>query len=310
MKAIIVVGATATGKSRLALEIVKKTNGVIINSDSIQFYQPLRIGSAAPSDIDLKMAPHYLYSYVNAPTEMTAGQFCRDFHTLINDEDFIFDHKDRPLVIVGGTGFYIQALEKGMFNVPQVDPLLKQQIEEEINTDGNEKAYQELISFDPDTKIHLNDAYRIGRALEIKRSFNLKMSDLHKESLMDTKLKIPFPYIKFGVDIDKSDLINIIQTRTSNMLKDGLIDETQSLIDLGFSDWAPMNSVGYSEVKAFLNQKIKRSELEPLINLSTLQLTKKQKTWFKRDPDINWIDPTSDAQIGSAIEKVRSFLKT
>ncbi|MBC7754880.1 MAG: tRNA (adenosine(37)-N6)-dimethylallyltransferase MiaA [Moraxellaceae bacterium] len=289
MKAIFIVGPTATGKSHLALTLAKKFNGCIINCDSIQFYNKLKIGSAAPDQAEMNQVPHYLYSYVNPPQEMTAGQFLRDFHDLIeNNKDL-----KSPLIIVGGTGFYVQALEKGMFNVPEINRELKIQIEAEIKEYGNEKAFKELIEFDPETKIHINDAYRIGRALEVKRAFNLKMSELKMQALLnedtDNKFKLPFPFIKIGIDLDREILKQNIASRTKMMLKNGLIDEVKSLIDEGHADWAPLSSVGYFEVKEFLAGRIDKVDLEDQINLSTRQLTKKQRTWFKRDLEISWL---------------------
>lgn len=291
MKAIFVVGPTASGKSQLAIKIAQKFGGCIVNCDSIQFYNKLKIGSAAPSDEEMKLVPHYLYSYVNPPEEVTAGQYLRDFHNLIET----YKNLKSPLIIVGGTGFYIQALEKGMYNVPQIQPELKQQIEDEIKEHGNEKAYQELIDFDPETKVHINDAYRIGRALEVKRAFNLKMSELKMQSLLsddaETKFKLPFPFIKIGVDVDREILKENIAKRTKKMLQAGFVDEVKSLVDAGYADWAPMNSVGYFEVKEFLAGRLEKTDLEEMINQSTRQLTKKQKTWFKRDLDTKWIAP-------------------
>jgi tRNA dimethylallyltransferase len=305
MKAIFVVGPTAAGKSQLALSIAQKFGGSIINCDSIQFYNRLKIGSAGPSDEELKLAPHYLYGYVNPPQEVTAGQYLRDFHNLIETNK---DLKS-PLIIVGGTGFYVQALEKGMYNVPQIKPELKQEIEDEIKEHGNEKAYKELTEFDPETKIHINDAYRIGRALEVKRAFNLKMSELKMQALLsddaETKFKLPFPFMKIGVDVDREVLKDNISKRTKKMLQAGFIDEVKALIDEGFADWAPMNSVGYSEIKELLAGRIAQADLEELINQSTRQLTKKQKTWFKRDPEIKWVQP-DDIEIFHLIE---DFLK-
>ena len=304
MKAIFVVGPTATGKSQLALSLAQKFGGSIVNCDSIQFYNRLKIGSAGPSDEELKLVPHYLYGYVNPPQEVTAGQYLRDFHNLIETNK---DLKS-PLIIVGGTGFYVQALEKGMYNVPQIQPELKQQIEDEIKEHGNEKAYKELTDFDPETKIHINDAYRIGRALEVKRAFNLKMSELKMQALLsddaETKFKLPFPFIKIGVDVDREVLKDNIAKRTKKMLQAGFIDEVKALIDEGYGEWAPMNSVGYSEIKEFLAGKIPQSDLEELINQSTRQLTKKQKTWFKRDPEIKWVEPENT----KIFEQIEQFL--
>lgn len=303
-KAIFVVGPTASGKSQFALSLAQKFGGCIINCDSIQFYDRLKIGSAGPTEEELKLVPHYLYGYVNPPDEVTAGQYLRDFHRLIeNNKDL-----KSPLIIVGGTGFYVQALQKGMYNVPQIQPELKQQIEDEIRDHGNEKAYKELTDFDPETKIHINDAYRIGRALEVKRAFNLKMSELKMQALLndesDTKSKIPFPFITIGVDVDREILVKNIEQRTEKMLQAGFIDEVKALIDEGYEEWAPMNSVGYAEIKQLLAGRIARSDLSELINQSTRQLTKKQKTWFKRDPEIKWVQP-HDTNI---IHQIEEFL--
>lgn len=300
-KAIFIVGPTGSGKSRLALDIAKKYNGCVVNCDSIQFYSQLKIGSSAPSDDDLRQAPHFLYSYVDAPYEMTAGQFLRDFYQLKN--------LSSPIVIVGGTGFYIQALEKGMFNVPQIDPQLKQQIENEIINEGNQKAYRELIAFDPESKIHVNDGYRIGRALEVKRAFNLKMSELKEQAELDTKLKLPFPYIKIGVDLEKDELKKNILLRTQAMLHNGWIDEVQTLIGNGFSNWAPLNSVGYFEVKEYLAGKISRTDLPSAVNQSTNKLIKKQRTWFKRDEAIQWVNPQSVGGLENTLNQIKNFLK-
>ncbi len=309
MKAIFVVGPTAGGKSQLAIEVAQKFNGCIINCDSIQFYSHLKIGSSAPTHTDLKIVPHYLYSYVNPPEEVTAGKFLRDFHHLIETNK---DLKS-PLVIVGGTGFYVQALEKGMFNVPPISQELKQQIEDEIKTEGNEKAYRELTEFDPETKIHINDAYRIGRALEVKRAFNLKMSELKVQALLnddlDTKLKLSFPFIKIGVKLDKEVLKTNIACRSKKMLEAGLIDEVRALIDAGYADWAPLSSIGYFEVKEFLAGRIERDALEEKINQSSRGLTKKQRTWFQRDENTIWVNPNEPTQVFEMMKKIEEFLK-
>ncbi len=296
-KVLFIIGATATGKSQKAIEIAQKFNGVIINCDSVQFYHDLLIGSAAPHLNDQQKVPHYLYSYVKAPIEMTAGEFIREFYNLIQSEKFQLKHQGKPLILVGGTGFYIQALEKGVYNVPEINPQVKKEIQYFIENGGAEAAYKELISFDPETKIHANDWYRIGRALEIKRVFNLKMSELKEQAENDAnKSKLPFPYIKIGLEINTEKHLDIIQKRSDLMIKQGLVQETQNIIDQGFSDWAPLNSVGYFEVKKYLNGEIIKSNLSAAITLSTKQLVKKQKTWFKRDKDIYWMDALAPDQ--------------
>ncbi len=284
-KIIFVTGSTASGKSQWAIELAKKYNGSIVNIDSIQFYEKLIIGSAAPTEIEKIQTPHYLYNYVPAPNEMTAGEFLRDFYKLLERKDLQF-----PLFVVGGTGFYIQALEKGMYNIPEVSQELKQQIENEITKFGNEKAYNELIEFDPESKIHINDAYRIGRALEIKRAFGKTMFQLKSDFEKNNKFNLKLPYLKIGKLLNKEILFKNVTARTHKMLSAGLIQEVEPLLNQGLHQWAPLQSVGYFEVVQYLQNKMPKENLNAEIIQSTMQLIKKQKTWFKRDDTILWSD--------------------
>lgn len=306
-KVVFVVGPTATGKSAWALELAQKYDGTIVNIDSVQCYRGLEIGSAAPTAQEKAEASYKLYSYVVAPQEITAGQYLRDFYSLLEDSSLKF-----PLFITGGTGFYIQALEKGMYNVPEMPEGLKEQIENEILEFGNEKLYQELIAFDPATKIHVNDSYRLGRALEVKRAFNKKMSELQAEGEGNRKNKIPFPYIKIGIWPDAGVLEKKVQQRTDKMLADGMIDETKHFLDRGFADWAPLHSVGYQDVVDYLQNKIRHSELASAINQSTMQLIKKQRTWFKRDESILWSNLQSEThtQVRVQVDQFLMELRT
>ena len=303
MKCVFVIGPTATGKSQLAIELAEKHSGHIVNIDSVQFFKGLEIGSAAPLVDDLKKVPHHLFSYVAAPTEMTAGQYIRDFYQQIS--------KLKPntnLFIVGGTGFYIQALEKGMFNLPEISNEIKQQVLDDLEKHGPEKLYLELKNFDAESVVHLNDHYRLGRALEIKRAFNKKMSDFQNENNKDA---LPFPYLKIGLNFstdDKEKMRTRVKNRIQQMIKNGLIEETKSFLDCGFDQWAPLSSVGYLETVQYLKNEITLEQLEPAITLSTMQLIKKQRNWFKRDPTILWSDIfQSDTRVVE--NEVEKFLK-
>ena len=306
-KIIFVIGSTASGKSQWAMSLAKKYNGSILNIDSVQFYEGLVIGSAAPTQAEKSEIPHYLYNYVQAPIEMTAGQFLRDFYKLIDCENFNSKKIKFPLFVVGGTGFYIQALEKGMFNVPEISVDLKLQIENEIKDFGNEKAYQELIAFDPNTQIHVNDAYRIGRALEIKRAFGQTMTQLQAEFENSKKMDLKIPFIKIGKFLDKDVLFKNVTERTHKMLDSGIINEVEYFMGHNHADWAPIRSVGYFEVLKYLKSEITKENLPAEIIQSTMQLIKKQKTWFKRDQTVLW--STGNACIENEIEqKIDLFL--
>ena len=121
---IFVVGATATGKSEWALRLAQEFNGVIVNCDSVQLYKKLDIGSAKPSREEQALVPHYLLDYVSPPEEMTAGNYCRDFYETLKSIP-----EEKPVFVVGGTGFYFMAIEKGMYTVIPVPPEIQQQVE-------------------------------------------------------------------------------------------------------------------------------------------------------------------------------------
>lgn len=280
-KCIFVLGPTASGKSAWALEQAQKFNGSIVNVDSIQFYKKLIVGSAAPTAEEKKIVPHCLYSYVEAPEVMTAGKYLTDFYDLMKT-DIKF-----PLFIVGGTGFYIQALEKGMFDIEPIPSDCKNEIESELKSGGARKLYAELIEKDPNTKIHINDHYRLVRALEIIRGTGKIPSELNQNT-QKNKNEFPYPYIKVGFDFEKPLYVDRVNARTKKMIADGIIEETRGFYDEGFKDWVPLQSVGYRETLEYLVENKNKEWLLQSINQSTLQLIKKQKTWFKRDKAVLW----------------------
>lgn len=293
-KAVFVVGPTASGKSGFATLAAASLNTCIINSDSVQFYNQLRIGSAAPSDIDKSKCIHHLYQCVDYPKELSAGDFTREFNLILEKI------KNKIYFVVGGTGFYLQAIEFGMFDVPASNEFIRYELENLIETpEGHSLAYEILLEDDPDLakKIHYSDKYRIVRALEILKTTGKKPSEMAQtpkiKVLKDEVIKIAFKW-------DPLVLKKVIEIRTKKMLQSGLIDEVQTLLNSGVhSSWAPLQSVGYKETVQYLNGELNLFELENLINLRTSQLAKKQMTWFKRDSEIKWFQvlPEADFQI-------------
>lgn len=292
---IFIVGSTCSGKSHWSLQIADRCPAVIFNCDSVQLYKDLKIGSAQPSDDEMKRHPHYLFDFVTPPNEMTAGEYRRIFfHTL----DQIKDHSPPMHLVVGGTGFYFQALEKGLFEIVKVDSRIKKEVEDQLKTpSGLESAYAELAEKDPEAieKIHRADAYRIGRALEILRSSGRKVSELHREQKEKAPV-YPEPLLKIGFYFEKEELRIRVKQRTEMMLKQGLLEETEAVIKKGFADWAPLQSVGYKEAVAYLNGEISYDEMKELIGVHTMQLAKRQRTWFKRDSNIHWFHGNSDLE--------------
>lgn len=282
-KSVFIVGATASGKSKFAVEAAQVFKAPVINCDSIQFYKNLIIGSAAPSLEEKSLCPHYLFQTMDYPQEMTAGEYTRQFHATLEklNPDIYF--------VVGGTGFYFQAIEFGMYEVNAADTSLREELENLVQSiEGHQLAYAEMLARDPELKdrIHFSDKYRIVRALEILKTSDKKPSQMAQQkrpkALQDKITKIGFAW-------EINTLRKQIQRRTKKMLKNGLIEEVQELLAKGVSrEWLPLHSVGYKETVQYLDGQLSYDELESLINIRTGQLAKKQMTWFKRDSEIQW----------------------
>jgi tRNA dimethylallyltransferase len=283
--AFMIVGPTGTGKSTLALELAVLEKLPIINVDSMQVYKDLVVGSAQPSKEDFQAAKHYLYGYLEAGESLTAAQYSEDVVHLMNGE-----LRESPLIFCGGSGFYIQAIEKGMYDVPTLTNAQKEEVLNQLESWGWEEAYKKLLEKDPSLskKIHGNDHYRIGRAWEIIITTGKTPSEIETSNrpapLQEKKL------LKVAIDTDKDFLRQRIFRRAHEMLKNGWIEEVERLIDRGHESWAALRSVGYSEIYAHIKKPESRDDLVEKIVIANMQLIKKQRTWFQRDKEIQWFD--------------------
>lgn len=303
-KFIFVVGATATGKSSWALKEAQTHQACIINCDSIQVYTHVQIGANKPTTEELKLVPHHLISYVQPPRECTAGEYTRDFWHLVEKE------KTRNIkLVVGGTGFYFQALEKGMFEVSPVKEDILLAVREQLKTEpGARLLYEEMIRRDPnlENKIFPNDHYRIERSVSLMRSENRTITEIQNEKKEKTQA-FPYPLLKIGLWQERDELRKVVTERTKKMIKEGLIEEVESLLRVGYRDWSPLRSVGYQEVIEYLENNQSQDWLVEGICKNTMNLAKRQVTWFKRDKDIFWIKDAKDAE--QARQKTQKFVE-
>jgi tRNA dimethylallyltransferase len=306
VKLIFVVGPTATGKTEMAVSLAERFQIQVANSDSIQVYKDLNIGSAKPSAEDLRRAPHALLSFVEAPATFTAGDFRREALAVIESEKKLNKEK---LIFVGGSGFYLKALEFGMYSAPPASAEVSHLIESEIQNGKLAELYAELKAADPKAalKIAPQDQYRISRAVGILRTYDLKPSDV-AEDFEKKKLetKLPYPILKIGMDMSREDLRRQIEKRTDSMFEAGLIDEVKSLLDRNLENWSPLESVGYKEVTSYLHGDISAGQMRELIVQNTMRLAKKQKTWFKADSEVQWF---SLAEKDKVFRLAEEFLK-
>jgi tRNA dimethylallyltransferase len=308
---VFVVGPTACGKSDFAVQLAetcRQPAPEIINCDSIQFFDGVEIGAAKPGRDLLARARHHLIGHVPLGGEYNAGDFRRDAIRVIDEGEA---RGVRSFLTVGGSGFYVQALEKGMYDVPPIREGEREALECEATESGLERLYQELQSRDPEAaeKIQPADRYRILRSLEILRS------STSGESLSAIRARFeasrppsPFRVSKIGLFRPRDVLREIVTLRTRKMLDSGLVGEVAELREKGLASWPPLKSVGYKETQDYLDGRLGFGELESAIVTSTMQLAKRQMTWFKRDPEIHWFDAQSQSQ--DALTYVRRLLET
>lgn len=294
---LLVVGPTACGKTDFAVDAAEARARLtgeplpeILNCDSVQFFEGVDIGAAKPTREQLARVPHHLVGHVPLGSAYTAGDFRRDALKVIEDRGTKGLTRFLP---VGGSGFYVQALEKGMYEVPEVPESIKSELSRDLEAQGLPALHTELARRDPESaqKIQPQDRYRVLRALEILRSSpgGGTLSEIRAQ-FEKSRGPSPFRVSKIGLFRPRDVLRRRIEERTRRMIQEGLIEEVESLRAKGLGAWSPMQSVGYKETQEFLDGKISRDELEPLIVTSTMQLAKRQMTWFKRDTSIHWFD--------------------
>lgn len=302
-----IVGPTASGKSDVALELAQRFSGMIINCDSLQFFKDLRVGTAYPSDADMQKVPHRLFGICGLGEDFTAGEFVRRYHQF--EDELLLNPKPqplspaRPLLIVGGSGFYVRALETGMFPVAQDS--MNADLPREHESWSKEKKIEFLMQHDPQylQKVGPNDIYRIDRAIQLYLAEGKTMTQFHEQmqELKDENMDLDAPNFAFklGVYVERDELLQRVQRRTQNMLKAGLIEEVQTLLHQHqvSLDWKPLQSVGYKETIEYLqgHEGVKTlAELEELIIKNTMNLAKRQMTWFRSDSEVVWFHSEKD----------------
>lgn len=284
---IFIAGPTAVGKSAFSLLAAEQFSGVILNCDSVQTYAHVRIGAAKPDLETQARVPHYLLDWVEPPHHLTAAEFRREAL-----EKLATLTQNHPVFAVGGSGFYLRALQKGLYPVRKVSAELSRLWQEKLKQKGSKALYEELKKLDPDyaQRLSPNDGYRVVRALETIESEGRPITDIQNEFAAKAT---PFPYrmLKIGFELPRAVLRERIAARANDMIRQGLRHEVQGLINQGLQEWAPLKSVGYKEmVQGILQNHSDQQVVEKIIQ-STSQLAKKQMTWFRGDSEIHWFSP-------------------
>ena len=303
---IILTGPTAVGKTALSIGLAKAVDGEIISADSMQVYRKMNIGTAKIQQSEMQGVRHHLIDILDPGEDLNVVLFKKYALEAMKD---IYSRATIP-VVVGGTGFYIQAL---LYDINFEDNDNDMSYREELQTlaaeHGNSYIHDMLAGVDPESaeKIHENNVKRVIRALEFYKKTGMKISK-HNEA--ESQKESPYNFEYFVLNDDRQKLYDRIDRRIDIMLADGLLDEVRSLVDEGYSrDLVSMQGLGYKEMIDYIQERYTLDEAVYTLKRDTRHFAKRQVTWFKREKQVTWVNKNefdSEADILSfMIERLR-----
>ncbi len=287
---IVIAGPTASGKSALAMQLARRFECEIVSGDSMCVYQGMDIGTAKPSLIERQQIPHHLID-IRQPGEDFSVV---DFQRLAGDAIDSINQRGKIPILVGGTGLYIQALLEGYQFSPTAKTTLRTDWADNVpELETTQILYEKLSKIDPESsaRIHPNDRKRILRALEVVTTEQKSIS-CNKITNTPTLL---FDCIVLGLSMDRQELYRRIDIRVDRMLEAGLLNEVRSLLQgASIAESTALQAIGYKEWVAYLQEKLSYAEAVALVKQSSRRYAKRQLTWFRRMPYIQWIHQSSE----------------
>lgn len=296
---IVIAGPTAVGKTGLAIEMARRFNGEIISADSMQLFRRMDIGTAKPTPAEMARIPHHLVDIREPDQDFDAAAFAK---TASETARTLIEKGKRPFV-VGGTGLYIKALLRGIFQSEKSDPDVREHLRQLAERQGPEALHARLAQQDPAAaqRIHPHDRIRIIRALEVCESLGKPISEYHQEHRFARQR---FHSLQIGLYLEREQLYQTINQRVDQMVSQGLLQEVQGLMAQGYSPrLKSMNAIGYRHMVAYLQGAIDWEEAVRTLKRDTRRYAKRQMTWFRADPAIHWYQPREVKAIAAAIER-------
>lgn len=281
---IVILGPTAIGKSRAAIEIAKRVNGEIISADSLQVYRYLDVGTAKPTKDEQKEVAHHLIDIIDPDEEFNVGIFRKCAKSVISK----LKGTQTKIIVVGGTYLYVRVLLHGLIQSVASNKEIRDRLRILKSSLGVGYVYEKLKSLDPDSasRIHVNDYVRIERALESYFITGHKISYLQSKHGFKTN---EFDYIKIGLYDERDAIRRRIDDRVDSMIKSGFIEEVERIRRMGFvPTLKPLQSIGYRQISQYLDEDISLNRAIELIKRDTKRLAKRQMTWLRKDKEINW----------------------
>lgn len=299
---ILIVGPTAVGKTELCLNLAKKFKTDIVSCDSRQFYRELEIGTAKPNSDELAEVKHHLINSISIEDEYDVKQFEEDALRILED---LFKEKE-VVLMTGGSGLFAKVVTEGLDEMPEVDPQIRSKIIREYEEKGLPFLQEEVRKGDPAyfAVVDTQNPQRLMRALEVIRGTGRPFSSFRKQE----KVKRPFRVLKIGLNRDREELYRRIDDRMDQMIEAGLFEEAEKFFEKRHLN--ALQTVGYQEIFGFLEGKYDREEAIRLLKRNSRRYAKRQLTWFKKDSEIQWFNPSEFNQIEKLIDQQITPLKS
>ena len=305
---IVLVGPTAVGKSEIGLRLARSLETDLLTADSRQVYRGMDIATDKPSMEQRQGVPQRLLDLVDPDERFNAGQY----RELAVQEIERLYHERRVPLVVGGTGLYVRTLIHGLCDAPRADEAFRASLLRQVETRGRYFLHQELMRIDPESaaRLHPHDEVKIVRALEVHHLSGRRLSDVQQRHGFAEQ---PFSVLMIGLNRDRAQLYSRIDARVESMFARGVVEETASLLARGYRrDSGAMKGLGYQQVGGYLSGEYDRAEALRLLQRDTRHFAKRQLTWFRKEPGLQWWtlseqDSPEDVA-GRLLERAQSFL--
>ena len=304
IKVIAIVGPTASGKTKLGVEVAKKFDGEIVSADSMQIYKGMAISTAKPTEEEMEGIPHHLIDFLDLDKSFSAADYVEMAAPVVKD---IHDRGKLP-IIVGGAGLYVDSLLKNVkFGKTDSDENLRQELYKTAEEKGNEYLHNMLKELDPEASesIHPNNVVRVVRAIEVCKLSGITFTEMKKRSLSE---ETPYDALWIGLGFaDRSILYDRINKRVDKMVQDGIISEVEEVLKSGKMSTAG-NAIGLKEWLPYFEKKASLEECIEKVKLETRRYAKRQLTWFRKNNKINWLEVDKLGQIATKLETFKKIV--
>jgi tRNA dimethylallyltransferase len=295
---VVVLGPTASGKTALALAIARRFGGEIVNCDSVAMYREFEIGTAKPSQAERAEVAHHLVDCVDPLADVSAGEYARQARQILREIALREDERRKHLPIVsGGTGLYLRALVEGLFPGPQRSEELRNKLRARAEERGADHLHRILRRLDAAAakRIHANDVSKVIRAIEVclasRQTSRLNMTELWQQGREALR---GFRILRLGLNPEREVLYARINQRAAKMFGEGLIAETEKLLEKYGDRARPLTSLGYKQAVQFLRGELDRESALAAAQQAHRNYAKRQITWFRREPDVHWLAGSGD----------------